>query len=47
VSVVELRHGEKRMMESAVSSDKPHVDGLKLTLMVDATSPAVSANVDT
>jgi hypothetical protein len=40
MSVVELRYSEKRILESAVSADKARVDGLKLPLMVNTTSPS-------
>lgn len=47
MSVVELRHSEKRMLELAVSADEPGIDGLELPLVVDAACPAVCTNIDT
>ena len=47
VSVVELRHSEKCMLESAVCTYKSSIDGLELSLMVDAARPAVCTDVDT
>jgi hypothetical protein len=47
MSVVELRHSEKRMLELAVSADEPGIDRLELPLVVDAACLAVCTNIDT
>jgi hypothetical protein len=47
MSVVELRHSEKRMLELAVFADESGVDGLELALGVNAACPAVYTYVDT
>jgi hypothetical protein len=47
MSVVELRHSEKRMLELAVFADEPGIDRLELPLVVDAACPAVCTNIDT
>jgi hypothetical protein len=47
MSVVELRHSEKRMLELAVFANEPGIDRLELPLVVDAACPAVYANIDT
>jgi hypothetical protein len=47
MSVVELRHSEKRMLELAVFANEPGIDRLELPLVVDAACPAVYTNIDT
>lgn len=46
MSVGELEHNEKCMLESAVCTDELDVDGTDLCLMVDAAGPAVCTDVD-
>lgn len=47
MSVVELRYSEKRVLESAVSTNKPSIDGLELALIVNAARLAIYTNVNT